>query len=91
MNRQKRFSELFCFREDIYSMANFEKLHVSKINDCADNQIFLKKGAFSYFLIITVRFVNTPQELFLTDCSFKICGKPSKFSESVRVVLSVSA
>ena len=29
------------------------------------------------------------QVLFLPDCSFKICKKPSKFSESIRVVLSV--
>ena len=36
-------------------------------------------------------FVNTPKNLFSPDCSFKIHEKPSKFSESVRVVLSVSA
>ena len=30
---------------------------------------------------------NTPKYLFLPDCSFKICEKPSKFSKSVRVVI----
>ena len=33
----------------------------------------------------------TQENLFSPDCSFKICEKPSKFSKSVCLVLSVSA
>ena len=35
--------------------------------------------------------VNTPKYLFLPDCSFNICEKPSKFSKSVCVFIDVSA
>ena len=40
---------------------------------------------FSNFLIITIECVNTPKYLFLPDCSFKICEKPSKCGGSLEM------
>ena len=43
------------------------------------------KGVFIFFLIIAIGCVNTNKYLFPPDYSFN-CEKPSKISESVRVV-----
>ena len=34
--------------------------------------------------MIAIGFVNTPKILFSPDCSFKVCEKPSKFSERMQ-------
>ena len=67
------------------------KSGVSIVNYYVDTQIFLQIRLFSNFLIIAIGYVNTPKYRFLTDCSFKICEKPLKFSKSVQLVIDVSA
>ena len=46
---------------------------------------------YGRFILFNYRYwvCKHTQVLFSPDCSFKICKKPSKFSESIRVVLSV--
>ena len=80
------FCKLFRFREDI-------RLQSLKI-------VFLRsqqRGGHANFSLDTDIFIylnycycvlNTPKYLFSPDCSFKICEKPSTFSDSVCVVVS---
>ena len=82
INRQQWFCELFRFCENIRSQG-------SK-NEYAETQFFLDTEVL-IFKIIAVGFENTPKYLFSPECSFKICEKPSMFSESVRVVFSVES
>ena len=78
MNRQKRFRELFRFLK-IFDRKD-RKSGVRVVNDYS-----LDTDVFKFFNYIGC--VNTPKYLFLPDCSFKICEKPSKFSRSVTVVV----
>ena len=60
------------------------KLHVSVVNDYADNRhanFSLDTDVFIFLnYSIPIGFVNTPKYLFPPDCSFKNCEKPQKFS-----------
>ena len=94
MNRLKRFRKLFSFRKDIWS----QRSKISKIR-CPCSQQLHEQQNFSLDMAV-FKFlnycywmcsVNTPKYLFLPDCSFNICEKPSKFSKSVCVFIDVSA
>ena len=78
----KTVSQTFSF-----SMKIFDR----KVRLCRHENFSLDTNVF-IFLIIAIGFVrvNTPKILFSPDCSYKICGTPSKFSESVRVVVDFS-
>ena len=76
----KTVSQTFSF-----SMKIFDR----KVRLCRHENFSLDTNVF-IFLIIAIGFVrvNTPKNLFSPDCSFKICGTPSKFSFHQPVNLS---
>ena len=79
----KTVSRTFSFSRR-YLIAKFE----NRISTRTRN-FFYRFGRFHNFKLLLLGLLNT-QVPFPTDCSFKICEKPWKFSKSVRVVLSVS-
>ena len=55
------------------------KLHVRVVVDYANMQIFLKIQRFLFYFYYCCWVCKHTQNLFLPDCSFKICEKPSQF------------
>ena len=78
--RQKRFHEIFQFHGDIRSQS-------AKIGCPRGPRTPIFSSDTEMFLFLNYCYwmcVNTYKCFFLTDCSFKICEKPSKFSKCLR-------
>ena len=87
MNRQKRFCELFCFREDFLSQNSKIVCPHSQQLPVLETQFL---GFFHIFKWLLLVVLTHPEYFFLLDCSFKICEKPSMCSKNVHVVIVVS-
>ena len=82
------FENFFYFHKDIRLQSL--KIVCPHSHSLHGHAIFLYTEMFIIFklLLHCIACGYAPKKLFLSDCSFKICQKPSKFSYSVCVVLS---
>ena len=81
MNRQKWFRKLFRFSKDIKS----QSLKIACRRSCwlrGHTTFSLEKEVFIILHYCYIGRVNTSKYLFLPNCAFKICEKPSKLTQN---------